>query len=267
MDCSRPASKARNERVGFTSRPPIHALLQATPGRHPAGPRAQRPVGLCCRLCVPAQPRRSLAGATGQEGTRSLCRADVRRRGRIRARTPITQISRRGKRLLACLHKHMRVKKSIAPAIGKRRSFSWPNKARDLARANRNARGHERYQLIASLARMTGHPRNACLRFARRCGVIAKRPYRNWSSKEADLLLQLSRCNPLPTVARKLPAIAAGHPGDAGAAWDQDRQGRLDQVRACVFPACTAAHRTEVGGPGMAEGSQGKNREAAPAGD
>ena len=58
-----------------------------------------------------------------------------------------------------------------------------------------------------------------------------------------------------------------GRPGDAGAAWDQDRQGRLDEVRACVFPACTAARRTEVGGPGMAEGSQGRNREAAPAGD
>jgi hypothetical protein len=98
----------------------------------------------------------------------------------------------------------MRVSAQIARVARQRRSFSWPKKALDLVKANRNAGGRARYKLISSLARMTGYPRTACLRFARRCGVIAKRPYRNWSPRETGLLLQLSESHKLPAVARKL---------------------------------------------------------------
>jgi hypothetical protein len=98
----------------------------------------------------------------------------------------------------------MRVSAQIARVTRQRRSFSWPKKAENLLKANRNAGGRARYKLISSLARMTGYPRNACLRFARRCGFIAKRPYRNWSPRETDLLLQLSESHKLPAMARKL---------------------------------------------------------------
>jgi hypothetical protein len=98
----------------------------------------------------------------------------------------------------------MRVHTPIARDPGQRRKFIWPNKAGELVRANVNARGHARYKLITSLARMTGHPRDACLRFASRLGVSAKRPYQNWSPRETGILLRLSKSHPLPAVARKL---------------------------------------------------------------
>jgi hypothetical protein len=71
-------------------------------------------------------------------------------------------------------------------------------------RSNLNPSGHERYQLITALARMSSYPRDACLRFATRLGVSAKRPYQKWSAKETGILLQLSKSHPLPVVARKL---------------------------------------------------------------
>lgn len=98
----------------------------------------------------------------------------------------------------------MRVNTPITRVPGQRREFVWPKKARELVLANRSARGHARYRLITILARMTGHPRDACLRFAARLGVSAKRPYQNWSPKETGILLQLSKSHPLPVVARKL---------------------------------------------------------------
>jgi len=98
----------------------------------------------------------------------------------------------------------MRVHAPIARGPGQRRKFIWPRKALELVRANLSTRSHARYKLITALARMTGHPRDACLRFARRLGVIAKRPYQNWSPKETGMLLQLSKSRPLPVVARKL---------------------------------------------------------------
>jgi hypothetical protein len=85
----------------------------------------------------------------------------------------------------------------------KRRTFTWPKEARELARAYLIA-GGKRHTLITSLAQISGHPRDACLRFARQLGVINKRPYRKWTRKETDQLLQLCESHPLRTVSLKL---------------------------------------------------------------
>lgn len=85
----------------------------------------------------------------------------------------------------------------------KRRTFTWPKEARELARTYLIA-GGKRHTLIASLAHISGHPRDACLRFARQIGVVNKRPYRKWTRKETDQLLQLCESHPLRTVALKL---------------------------------------------------------------
>lgn len=98
----------------------------------------------------------------------------------------------------------MRVNTPITRVPGLRRKFIWPKRARELVRANLSTHGHARYKLITALARMSGNPRDACLRFAARLGVSAKRPYRTWSPKETGMLVQLSKAHPLPVVARKL---------------------------------------------------------------
>lgn len=73
-----------------------------------------------------------------------------------------------------------------------------------MVRAHLLGGGGERHKLIGALAQISGHPRDACLRFARQLGLIAKRPYRKWSAKETENLLQLCESHPLPAVALKL---------------------------------------------------------------
>jgi hypothetical protein len=85
----------------------------------------------------------------------------------------------------------------------RRRTFTWPKEARELVRTYLSA-GGKRHLLIASSAQISGHPRNACLRFARQLGVAGKRPYRKWTRKETENLLQLCESHPLRTVALKL---------------------------------------------------------------
>jgi len=84
-----------------------------------------------------------------------------------------------------------------------RRTFSWSKEARELVRTYLSA-GGERRKLIASLAQITGHPRNACLRFARQLGVTTKRPYRKWTAKETETMLEHCESHPLRVVALKL---------------------------------------------------------------
>src|SRR5258708_1734038 len=91
-----------------------------------------------------------------------------------------------------------------APECRKRRSFKWPKEAREMVRANLAAKGRELTALITRLSEMTGNPRDACFRFARDLGLAAKKPYRKWSQKESDLLLQLLESQPKRIVALKL---------------------------------------------------------------
>lgn len=83
------------------------------------------------------------------------------------------------------------------------RIFKWTKEAREMVRAHLE-HGGPRHKLITALAGLSGHPRNACLRFARQLGVTAKRPYRKWTKREIENLLQLCETYPLRTVALKL---------------------------------------------------------------
>lgn len=84
-----------------------------------------------------------------------------------------------------------------------RRTFKWSKDARELVRAYL-ATGGPRHELIDRLAQISGHPRPACIRFARELGVTDKRLYRYWTSRETETLLLLCESYPLRTVALKL---------------------------------------------------------------
>jgi hypothetical protein len=58
--------------------------------------------------------------------------------------------------------------------------------------------------LVSSLVRESGHPRDACLRFARQMGITQKRKYRVWSEEEQQQLLALLNCNSVAGIAGKL---------------------------------------------------------------
>ncbi|HJX85300.1 MAG TPA: hypothetical protein VJ723_13240 [Candidatus Angelobacter sp.] len=73
-----------------------------------------------------------------------------------------------------------------------------------MVRGNLLAKGRELTALITRLSEITGNPRDACFRFARDLGLAAKKPYRKWSQKESDLLLQLLESQPKRIVALKL---------------------------------------------------------------
>jgi len=81
---------------------------------------------------------------------------------------------------------------------GKRRVFTWPEEARQLlrsqhdeVRANGTLGREARAQLIANLAKLSGNPRDACLRFLRRMGLLARRAYRKWTKPEQQRLVEL----------------------------------------------------------------------------
>lgn len=58
--------------------------------------------------------------------------------------------------------------------------------------------------LISCLVRESGHPRDACLRFARQMGITQKRNYRVWSDEDRQQLLTLLKCNSVAVIAAKL---------------------------------------------------------------
>jgi len=62
----------------------------------------------------------------------------------------------------------------------------------------------ERAQLVAKLAQMSGNPRDACLRFLRRLGVVEKRSYREWTKPEQQRLVELIDSVPVEEAARIL---------------------------------------------------------------
>jgi hypothetical protein len=58
--------------------------------------------------------------------------------------------------------------------------------------------------LITALASVSGYPRSACLRFARKMGLKDKRFYREWSEREIGDLKRLHNNNSPMMIARKL---------------------------------------------------------------
>ena len=101
--------------------------------------------------------------------------------------------------------------KAMCPAtinIGRRRAFRWSRDAREMVRMelSRDTAGEPvcLSNLISSLVRESGHPRDACLRFARQMGITQKRKYRVWSEEEQQQLLALLNSNSVAGIAGKL---------------------------------------------------------------
>jgi hypothetical protein len=92
--------------------------------------------------------------------------------------------------------------------IGRRRAFRWSRAAREMVRRelSRDAAGEAicLSNLVSSLVRESGHPRDACLRFARQMGIRQKRKYRVWSEEEQQQLLALLNSNTVAAIAGKL---------------------------------------------------------------
>jgi hypothetical protein len=73
-----------------------------------------------------------------------------------------------------------------------------------LARAQQVRQPVRLRDLVTALTRESGHPRDACLRFARQLGVSQKREYRLWTEKEQQQLLFMLESQPVRLVALKL---------------------------------------------------------------
>ena len=93
-------------------------------------------------------------------------------------------------------------------AVG-RRTFLWPSEARELVRTHlsrerlREATPGEHTELkalIARLAAVSGNPRGACWRFARRLGLKSKPSSRPWTRLEQQRLLELIASHSLAEV-------------------------------------------------------------------
>ena len=98
-----------------------------------------------------------------------------------------------------------------ADGVPKRRMFRWPKEARELVREYKDrtsrTRDHNeagRRMLVTKLAAISGHPRDACLRFLRELGVNQKRAYREWTKPEQQRLLDLIVTIPVEEAAKIL---------------------------------------------------------------
>ncbi len=94
---------------------------------------------------------------------------------------------------------------------GKRRAFYWSDEAKQLVANHKglieqagNHRRSDRERIVSELARLSGNPRDACLRFLRRRGVAEKRSYREWTTREQQRLVELMNDVPVEEAARVL---------------------------------------------------------------
>jgi hypothetical protein len=92
----------------------------------------------------------------------------------------------------------------------RRRTFRWPKEAREMVRKHLNAQraqarglesGYELRAMITKMAEVSGNPRDACWRFARQSGIVAKRAYHDWPERAQQRLLDLIAIQPLARVA------------------------------------------------------------------
>jgi hypothetical protein len=92
-----------------------------------------------------------------------------------------------------------------------RRSFRWPEAAKNLiayyreqAMETAGARGIDHNGMVDRLEKMSGNPRDACLRLLRRVGLAPKRSYREWTRPEQQRLADLIDSVPVQEAARIL---------------------------------------------------------------
>ena len=82
--------------------------------------------------------------------------------------------------------------------------YRWSKKARDLVRDNRDVSGRSLTVLITNLVQLTGYPRWACLRFAKRMGVRSRKRLKPWTTQEQQRLLKLIDLHPIKEVANMM---------------------------------------------------------------
>jgi hypothetical protein len=84
----------------------------------------------------------------------------------------------------------------------RRRVFRWPREVRDLVRAYQRNGNTDFNDLVARVARLSGNPRDACLRLVRNCRPKSNQEYREWTESEQQQLLDLIACEPVAEVAK-----------------------------------------------------------------
>ena len=85
---------------------------------------------------------------------------------------------------------------------GKRRALRWSKEARDLVREDIRSDGKDLSKLLTQLVAISGNPRWACRRFARRLGLKAGRKQRAWNVQERQRLLKLLDLHPVKEISR-----------------------------------------------------------------
>lgn len=98
----------------------------------------------------------------------------------------------------------------------RRRVFCWSREATQLIckykerlRATPQIASVDKAQLVQKLMELSGNPRDACLRFLRRLGLVEKRSYREWTKPEQQRLIELIDRVPVEEAARILRRPAA----------------------------------------------------------
>jgi hypothetical protein len=81
------------------------------------------------------------------------------------------------------MEKHKRAKQ--------RRTFTWSSRAREIVATSLNSPEVKLRSLVTQLSEITGYPRSACLRFARRMGVKHRFRYRKWPQSDQQRLLEM----------------------------------------------------------------------------
>ena len=85
---------------------------------------------------------------------------------------------------------------------GKRQALRWSKEARDLVREDIRSGGKDLSKLLTQLVAISGNPRWACRRFARRMGLKSRRNQRGWNVQEQQRLLKLLDLHPVKEIAR-----------------------------------------------------------------
>jgi hypothetical protein len=76
-------------------------------------------------------------------------------------------------------------------AIEKRRSFKWSARAREIVSDGLKTHEFKLRPVVTQLTEITGYPRSACRRFARRMGFKYRIPHRHWPAPDRQRLLEI----------------------------------------------------------------------------
>lgn len=133
----------------------------------------------------------------------------------------------------------------------------WSRAARDLVRANLDAKGKHLSALVSKLEEESGNPRWACRRFAGAMGIRSKRSQRSWTVQEQQRLLKLLDLRPgerdRQADAALVKLCLAHDLPPRGQCQNGQRQ--LHQVHSRAGPACSPGKDRGVDCTGLAEGT------------